>query len=133
METFLERLARKDKERKEKKKKIEDKYWKLSSQERMEYDSKRSRIEKYWNYTFPILLIRTICLFSIIMFGLLVIYLLSDNHNLIHLLSLSLILVSFKLFMVILLMAIFIDILFMYYCLIKKDKEIKEINKRFKL
>lgn len=54
---FLERMGRNMREQEEKKKKIDENYWRLSSLERLDYMNNMERINKYYmNYPCPSLI-----------------------------------------------------------------------------
>jgi len=119
-----------EKERKEKKK-IRDRYWKLSASERIDYDNK---LEKIRNKKIPILQLTNISFKSLMIFILFISFLAftvsMPINNLLDLLrKLSL------LFMKIIVWIICLDAIILLEWFIKDDskKQLKELNKRFKL
>jgi hypothetical protein len=127
VETFLERIARRDKEFKKKKELRDNKYWKLSPIERIDYDNKLERINKY-NYFFDITL-WFLKMIVIVCFGFLLLYFVSDKNLIIFSLGIKLITYLFELFILVFIFDVIITFTNCNYIIRLK----KELNRRFKL
>jgi len=129
MENLFSVIGKRIEDRKKEKNIFENKYWKLSAIERIDYDNKKERIEKenYWGF-FPI----TFCLIRLIIFIFLtslLFYFISGMNLVILKLGILIFSTLASLFWLI----IIIDLIGMFTNSSRIVREIIRLNKRFKL
>jgi len=129
----LQRMGNKLEEMRKKEEKKKKRYWKLSPIERMEYDQKRDRINEKYNDNFFILTIAGIKV-TLFFFFLLSLLMIGGGY------SIGAAMIMFKLlafvFCRVIMIAIGLDILYVILDIFfgkRREKEIKKLDKRFKL
>ncbi len=128
-ENLFEYLGRRTREEKERKERIENKYWKLSPIERIDYDNKRKRVERenYLGFLPLTCLLVKIALYFVL--GGLFFYYISGKELLFLKLGLNVGTTILYLLGWIIIGDVIIGMIF----LSKKNKILRELNKRFKL
>lgn len=124
---ILQRLGNNWEKIENKNKRFKEKYWKLSSQERMEYDDKSEKLIP----GFDLLITRLVSLVSLLFVGFIFLLAFAVNYNFNELLELvrPIAIEYIKLIPILIVSDLLIYILLIFI----SDKKLKELNKRFKL
>lgn len=127
MSNIFLKLGRKLEEDKKERQRFKDKYWKLEASERLHYDFKLNKINEWIDFVFPKL---TIFYFKAIFW--IMIFLLMINYTFGGIILENIKTIFANLLNVIPII-LFADLLLTLVCIHIHSKELKELNKRFKL
>lgn len=125
---ILQRIGNKIEREKLERKKRDDKYWKLSASERMDYDNKLDRIKKesYIPFTMTIMLAK-VFFYLIVFFGVSLFFI--ERLDLFMSTGLEFV----KTFFIFLPFVLIAEILLIILSINYTERKLKELNKRFKI